>query len=86
MNANRGRQSSNTKRPNTSARKYWQYLLETIWAVGSGVMVSPLATLSQRLESPDGSQGFLFGAVRIRCDGIAAERRTHLAESPGART
>lgn len=27
-------------------RKYWQYLLETMWAAGAGVMVSPLAALS----------------------------------------
>ncbi|NYD40065.1 hypothetical protein BJZ21_000148 [Nocardioides panaciterrulae] len=48
MDARKGRHnSSNTKKSNTSARKYWQYLLETIWAVGAGVMVSPLATLSQ---------------------------------------
>lgn len=47
MNARKGRHSSNTKKSNTSARKYWQYLFETIWAVGAGVMVSPLATLSQ---------------------------------------
>lgn len=45
MRANKGRHS-NTKKSNTSARKYWQYLLETFWAVGAGVMASPLATLS----------------------------------------
>ena len=44
MDANKGRHSS--KKSNTSTRKYWQYLLETMWAVGAGVMASPLATLS----------------------------------------
>lgn len=27
-------------------RKYWQYVLETLWAAGAGVIGSPLATLS----------------------------------------
>jgi hypothetical protein len=34
--------NSTTKTP----RKFWQYLLETIWATGAGVLAAPLATLS----------------------------------------
>lgn len=45
MRANKGRHG-NTKKSDTSTRKYWQYLLETFWAVGARVMASPLATLS----------------------------------------
>jgi hypothetical protein len=26
------------------SRKFWQYLLETIWAIGAGALVSPLAS------------------------------------------
>lgn len=29
-------------------RRFWQYLLETIWAAGVGVLGSSLATLNQR--------------------------------------
>jgi hypothetical protein len=29
-------------------RRFWQHLLETIWAAGAGVLGTSLATLSQR--------------------------------------
>lgn len=29
-------------------RRFWQYLLETIWAAGAGVLGTSLATLDQR--------------------------------------
>jgi hypothetical protein len=36
----------NTNSTTNTPRKFWQYLLETIWATGAGVLAAPLATLS----------------------------------------
>lgn len=42
--------ASNKKRSHSHqsrcSRKFWQYICETIWAVGAGAMAAPLATLS----------------------------------------
>ncbi len=35
-----------TNSTTNTSRKFWQYLLETIWAIGAGVLAAPLATLS----------------------------------------
>jgi hypothetical protein len=35
-----------TRVSTVQCRNYWQYLAETIWAVGAGALASPLATLS----------------------------------------
>jgi hypothetical protein len=39
-------QKPNTNSTTNTPRKFWQYLLETIWATGAGVLAAPLATLS----------------------------------------
>ncbi|MDC7802394.1 hypothetical protein PP359_00510 [Sphingomonas sp. BLCC-B65] len=39
-------QKQNTNSTTNIPRKFWQYLLETIWATGAGVLAAPLATLS----------------------------------------
>jgi len=36
-------------------RRFWQHLLETIWAAGAGVLGTSLATLSQRNDGALGS-------------------------------
>lgn len=41
-------QKPNTNSTSKNPRKFWQYLLETIWATGAGVLAAPLATLNQR--------------------------------------
>lgn len=43
-------QKPNTNSKPPSSRKFWQYLLETIWATGVGAVAAPLATLSQRTQ------------------------------------
>lgn len=39
-------QKRNTNSTTKTPRKFWQYLFETIWATGAGVLATPLATLN----------------------------------------
>jgi hypothetical protein len=55
-----GRQKA-TQINSSSHRTYLQYMLETIWTAGAGVVVTSLATLSERVEGhPSGAPRFDF--------------------------
>lgn len=69
-------------RPIDRTRKYWQFLLETMWAAGAGVIGSPLAALSQRTARA--SRRALALSCRNQTRPVALSR--HRLIDPGSRT